>query len=132
MDGSSGGNQLPILCFAGVRGFWSDEFPMARPTSFAWLATPIDWKGALLNALENGIFSAAFGSVIAVIVYKIVPADHNSRLNCTSARAGALSAALIWPGLMGAFIGNLLKIGVKFVAVDNANATPLTGSIAKA
>jgi hypothetical protein len=47
------------------------------------MATPIGWKGVLLNAFENGIFGVILVSAIAVIHYRIValcPSKANPRL----------------------------------------------------
>ena len=42
--------------------------PMLWPS----LATPVGWKGVLLDALENGIFGALLVSAVAVIHYRVV------------------------------------------------------------
>jgi hypothetical protein len=60
--------------------FGALSFLWHGPMLWPWLATPIGWIGALLNAVENGIFGAVFVSVIVLIYYKIVvPQPSNAK-----------------------------------------------------
>jgi hypothetical protein len=63
--------------------FGAMSFLWHGPMLWPLLATPIGWKGAILNALENGTFGAVFVSVIAVIYYRIV-APRQNKPKCRS------------------------------------------------